>query len=90
MPYSTHQNRTSTVHGRVVSPKRGDRLVFRHLQALSEQGPFTPTNDVPRVQGVGQLSIGRYYDDPEYYQGHGCRRRRTLQGQRNTSSLQNH
>ena len=88
MSHTSHQNRLTAVHRRVLPRERSDRSVLRNLQALPKQRSCVAADDVPSLQGARELGIRRHNDDPKHHQRHwrgwGC----SLQGQCHKSLVQ--
>lgn len=86
MSHTPHQDRSFDIYWRVLPLQRSYQPLLWHFEALSEQRPLAPTDDVPYNKRAGQLRIRCYHDDAEYYEGHGCGKRRLVQGERDPSA----
>lgn len=66
MSRPSYQNCFASIHRRCFPSQRSDRPFLRNFQALPEQGPLSPADDVPSLQGACELCIGCDNDDSEY------------------------
>lgn len=88
MSNTSYQDCFAPIYWGDISLKRSYRPFFWYLEALPEQRPFSPPDDVPHIQGAGKFCVGRHHGDAEYHEGYGREKRSFVQGKCNPSIVQ--
>ena len=90
MSDTSYQDRLAPIYRGDVSFERSYRPFLRYLEALPEQGSFSPADDVPDIQRAGKFCIRCHHGDAEYHEGYGREKRHSVQGKRNPSVVQSY
>jgi len=66
-----YQDSSPPLHWGELSTQRSYGSLLRHLEAIPEQGPVAPPDDVSHIQRAGKFCVGCDHDDAEYHEGYG-------------------